>query len=69
MNTEYIITEIAFDDEMLNPQHYIIGGIIEKITVHPAQGEGDKYFWEVYFKDGRIEDIFNPRKVVRIPKS
>ena len=37
-------------------------GII-KITGHEAQGEGDKFFYTVFFNDGRELQIFNPNSV------
>lgn len=36
---------------------------IKQITEHPAAGEGDKWYYDVYFNDGRMERIFNPNRV------
>jgi hypothetical protein len=48
---------------------YEIGknGVLE-ITVHPAGGEGDKWYWRVEFEDGHVEDIFNINRVFYDPE-
>ena len=58
------IIEICYEDDNGNPQTRVVGELVEKITCHPAQGEGDKWFYEIYYKDGRIETIFNPRRTL-----
>ena len=32
---------------------------VTEIKEHSAQGEGDKWFYDVYFDSGRMERIFN----------
>lgn len=34
-------------------------GIVKEIREHSAQGEGDKWFWEVVYSDGEISRFFN----------
>lgn len=36
---------------------------VESIEEHAAAGEGDKWYYDVYCKDGTSERIFNPNKV------
>ena len=40
-------------------------GVKEVIEIeeHRAAGEGDKWYYDITFKNGRIERIFNPNKV------
>jgi len=35
-----------------------------KITEHPAQGEGDRWFYDVYYDSGKLLRIFNPSIVL-----
>lgn len=37
---------------------------VTEIIEHPAIGEGDKWFYDVYFEDGHMERLFNPNIVV-----
>lgn len=37
---------------------------VVSITEHPACGEGDKWFYDVEYKDGKIFRTFNPCGVV-----
>ena len=39
-----------------------------KIEDHPAMGEGDRWFWTVYFEDEHQEIIFNIHRVYKIPE-
>lgn len=36
---------------------------IVKIEEHRSQGEGDKWFYDVHFSNGKMERIFNPNRV------
>lgn len=36
---------------------------VERITEHRAQGEGDKWFYDVDFENGGTKRIFNPNSV------
>jgi hypothetical protein len=38
-------------------------GTCVKIEEHQAQGEGDKWFYDIYRKDGTILRVFNPHMV------
>lgn len=40
---------------------------VVRIDEYRAQGEGDKWCWDVHLDDGRIISIFNPNQVIRIP--
>ena len=35
-----------------------------KIKEHRAEGEGDKWYYDVFLSDGTMERIFNPNVVV-----
>jgi hypothetical protein len=35
----------------------------DKITQHCAVGEGDKWFYDIFYSDGTVERIFNPNEV------
>lgn len=37
-------------------------GVI-KIEEHKAQGEGDRWYYDISFNDGRTERVFNPNRV------
>lgn len=41
---------------------------VVEINEHRPMGEGDKWFYDVVFDDESEVRIFNPNKVVRIPK-
>ena len=41
---------------------------VSAIVEHRAQGDGDKWFYDVHFEDGRVERIFNINKVILEPK-
>lgn len=58
------ITQIGYKDENDNPQTATVGQYVNKITVHPAQGEGDKFFYEIYLTSGDVITVFNPIRVV-----
>lgn len=36
---------------------------VSEIEEHRAAGEGDKWFYDINFTDGRTERIFNPNKI------
>ena len=40
------------------------GGTPRKITEHQCGVEGDKWYYNVHFKDGAMFRIFNPNEVV-----
>ena len=58
------VNKIYFQDEWGNPQEFTVGrnGIVE-IKEHKAQGEGDKWFYDVIFEDGKIERLFSFNRV------
>ena len=35
-----------------------------RIDEHPAYGEGDKWYYDIFYKDGKIVRTFNPCRVV-----
>lgn len=37
-------------------------GLVE-ITEHRAQGEGDKWYYDAIFEDGKVIRVFNPNQV------
>lgn len=45
-------------------QERILGhnGVIE-IKEHSAQGDGDKWYWDVHYDNNRVERIFYPHQV------
>ena len=63
---KYKIVLIEWKDEMGNPQRAVVGEWCDKIDWHSAQGEGDKWFWEIYRPDGSIETIFYPTRTVSV---
>jgi hypothetical protein len=38
-------------------------GVPIQIKEHSAVGEGDKWFYDVYYEDGHKKRIFNPNQV------
>ena len=62
-----IITRIEFKDCMGDPDNYDINynKTIKEINQHTAQGEGDKWYYEVIFHSGDIQMIFNPCRVFK----
>lgn len=64
----YKIQSVGYTDADGNPQNAVVGQYVEKIERHSAQGEGDKYFFTIYFKDGMIRDVFNPTVVDAVPE-
>ncbi len=44
--------------------YYVVGiQKVTEITEHKTIGEGDRWFYDVHFEDGRMERIFNPNHV------
>lgn len=57
------ITSIRFNSGSENLR-YIVGEVgITEIKEHSAQGEGDKWYWDVCLDNGSIHRIFNPTDV------
>lgn len=60
------IIRIEFKDTFGNPQsidtqnknHHV-----KKITEHTAQGEGDKWYWDVEYFDGKVIRLFDVHTV------
>lgn len=48
-------------------QHEIGVDGVMSIREHQAMGEGDRWFYDVEFEDGRIERIFNMDSVIYEP--
>lgn len=40
---------------------------VMKIEEHPARGDGDKWFYDIYYSDSTIERVFNPNQVFYKP--
>ena len=40
-------------------------GVCESIEEHRAQEEGDKWYYDIVFRSGQTERIFNPNTVKR----
>ena len=38
---------------------------VKKITEHAAQGEGDRWYYEIFFENGSTHTIFNPNTVIK----
>lgn len=36
---------------------------VTEITGHSAQGEGDKWYYDIYYSNGDCKRIFNPEQV------
>lgn len=36
---------------------------VVEIKEHPPQGEGDRWFYDVIYEDGRMKRLFNPNSV------
>lgn len=36
---------------------------VTQIIEHQSKGDGDRWYYDVFFDDGRMERIFNPNKV------
>lgn len=34
-------------------------GTVKEIVQHAAQGEGDKWFWDVVYSDGEVQRFFD----------
>ena len=49
--------------------YYEVGknGVVD-IVVHPAQGDGDKWYWTIVFEDKHEETLFNINAAFSIPK-
>ena len=39
-----------------------------EITEHKARGDGDKWFYDIVYANGIMRRIFNPDKVIYLPK-
>lgn len=59
-----IIKKISFHDENGNPQEVTAGKYgVKEIQQHSAQGDGDKWYYDVIFEDGKGFMIFDPKVV------
>ena len=60
------VLRIEFKDEMGNPNSFdVTYKGIKEITEHPAQGDGDKWFYNVVFENGDEIMVFNPTQVFK----
>jgi hypothetical protein len=51
---------VIYTDDSGNPKREEVGqGDVEEIEEHKAQGEGDKWYYDIYFKRGLMTRIFN----------
>lgn len=41
---------------------------VKEITEHAAAGDGDKWYYDIHYKDGRVLRVFNPIEVLFIDK-
>ena len=39
--------------------------IVKSINEHPAEGEGDRWYYDVFFIDGTEMRVFNPNTVIK----
>lgn len=51
-------------DNMDNNRYVPGHGDVEKIEEHPAAGEGDRWYYDVFFKGGKMVRHFNPKNVL-----
>ena len=59
-----IIKKIGFHDEYGNPQEITLGKFgVKEINQHSAQGEGDKFYYDIIFEDNKGLMIFDPKVV------
>ncbi len=55
------INRIGYKDEYGNSQEIAINEkVVKEIIEHPAAGEGDKWFYDIFYFDGTIKRVFNP---------
>lgn len=40
---------------------------VSKIEEHNPMGEGDRWFYDIYYSDGSVERVFNPNQVFYYP--
>ena len=65
-----MIKSIIFDWAYTNENgieylDYVIGErSVIKIEEHRPDGEGDKWFYDIYFENGAVERIFNINSVI-----
>lgn len=66
---KHLIKKIGFHDEYGNPQVITLKkNGVKEIKQHSAQGEGDKWYYEVVFEDNKMLMIFDP-KIVEYEKA
>ena len=59
---KHTIKKLGYHDENGNPQEVNLGKYgVKEINEHRAQGEGDKWYYEVIFDDNRVLMIFDPK--------
>lgn len=51
------------DDPERYLEHAVGYGGVTEIREHAAQGDGDRWFWDVHFDNNRVQRIFNPHLV------
>jgi hypothetical protein len=65
MTIQYIVYD--WQDDQYKTVREVGKNGVTKIEAHAAQGEGDRWYWTVYFEDGHSEMIFNINRVVLNP--
>jgi len=54
------VIAIIYPDDHDVPYRSAVGDNgVTKIEEHPAQGEGDKWYYDIYFEGGEMARIFN----------
>jgi hypothetical protein len=59
-------TIIYHDGEQIQYRQVDYGGVINIIEVMPEK-EGHKLYYDIYYKDGRIERVFDIKSVNLVP--
>ena len=58
------IKEIVFNDDRRNPITVRISqSNVLEIQEHQAAGEGDKWFWDIVYRNDEILRVFNPELI------
>lgn len=58
------ILYLDYTDHRGNPARADIQIDVEKITEYQAAGEGDKWYYDIHYNNGRMLRIFNPDRVM-----
>ena len=62
-NGESIGNDYNFNEAIVRDNDYTNNNTVKEIREHTAGGEGDKWYYDIYYDNGKMLRVFNPIEV------